>query len=111
MHSGCAANARVEINGSYYGLYVAEENTNKRVLAEFFPNNTGGLWKAGIQPETQVTLQSQNLAKYAPPTLPDDVRCEAAQRYIEAYERITGRAFEPATDEPQARIRRSLRLV
>jgi phosphoribosylaminoimidazole-succinocarboxamide synthase len=46
-----------------------------------------------------------------PPTLPDEVRCEAAQRYIETYERITGRVFEPATDEPQARIRRSLRLV
>jgi phosphoribosylaminoimidazole-succinocarboxamide synthase len=46
-----------------------------------------------------------------PPTLPDEVRCEAAQRYIETYERITGLPFEPATDEPQARIRRSLRLV
>jgi len=46
-----------------------------------------------------------------PPTLPDDVRCEAAQRYIETFERITGRVFEPATDEPLARIRRSLRLV
>jgi len=46
-----------------------------------------------------------------PPTLPDDVRCEAARRYIETYERITGRAFEPATDEPLARIRRNLRLV
>jgi len=45
-----------------------------------------------------------------PPTLPDDVRCEAAQRYIETYERITGRVFEPATDEPMARIRRNLRL-
>jgi phosphoribosylaminoimidazole-succinocarboxamide synthase len=46
-----------------------------------------------------------------PPTLPDDVRCEAARRYIETYERVTGRVFEPATDEPVARIRRSLRLV
>jgi phosphoribosylaminoimidazole-succinocarboxamide synthase len=45
------------------------------------------------------------------PTLPDDVRCEAAQRYIETYERITGRVFEPATDEPTARIRRRLSLV
>ena len=35
--SGCAASARVEINGSYYGLFVAEENTNKRVIAQFFP--------------------------------------------------------------------------
>ena len=46
-----------------------------------------------------------------PPSLPDDVRCEAARRYIETYERITGRAFEPATDEPNARIRRNLHLV
>jgi phosphoribosylaminoimidazole-succinocarboxamide synthase len=46
-----------------------------------------------------------------PPTLPDDVRCEAARRYIETYERVTGLAFEPATDEPVARIRRHLRLV
>lgn len=61
--AGCAANARVEINGSYYGLYVAEENTNKRVLAEFFPNNTGGLWKGGIQPETALSVQPQNMAR------------------------------------------------
>ena len=46
-----------------------------------------------------------------PPTLPDDVRCEAARRYIETFECITGRAFAPATDEPLARIRRNLRLV
>jgi phosphoribosylaminoimidazole-succinocarboxamide synthase len=46
-----------------------------------------------------------------PPTLPDDVRCEAAHRYIETFERITGRVFEPATDEPVARIRRRLSLV
>jgi len=50
---GCAASARVEINGSYYGLYVAEENTGKRVIKDFFPDNpSGDLWKAGMQPET-----------------------------------------------------------
>jgi hypothetical protein len=61
--AGCAASARVEINGTYYGLYVAEENTNKRVLAQFFPDNTGGLWKAGSQPETSATLQPQNQSR------------------------------------------------
>jgi hypothetical protein len=61
--AGCSANARVEINGAYYGLYVAEENTNKRVLAQFFPDNTGGLWKAGTQPETAATLRPQNLSR------------------------------------------------
>ena len=45
-----------------------------------------------------------------PPRLPDDVRCEAARRYIEAYECITGVEFEPSTEEPLERIRRNLGL-
>ena len=45
-----------------------------------------------------------------PPTLPDAVRCEAASRYIEAYEKISGRAFEPDTEAPIDRIRRNLGL-
>jgi phosphoribosylaminoimidazole-succinocarboxamide synthase len=43
-----------------------------------------------------------------PPALPDDVRCEAARRYIETFELVTGRAFEPATEEPRARVARAL---
>jgi phosphoribosylaminoimidazole-succinocarboxamide synthase len=43
-----------------------------------------------------------------PPTLPDDVRCEASRRYIEAFEAVAGVAFEPATEEPEPRIRRNL---
>ena len=39
-----------------------------------------------------------------PPELPLDVRCEAARRYIEAFEQITAREFEPDTAEPTARI-------
>ncbi|UCE85548.1 MAG: phosphoribosylaminoimidazolesuccinocarboxamide synthase [Deltaproteobacteria bacterium] len=46
-----------------------------------------------------------------PPTLPDEVRCEAARRYIEAYELVTGLAFEPDTEEPTERIRRNLRAA
>ena len=62
--SGCAANARVEINGSYYGLFVAEENTNKRVIAQFFPDNpNGGLWKGYNQPETGLTMQASNQSR------------------------------------------------
>jgi phosphoribosylaminoimidazole-succinocarboxamide synthase len=44
----------------------------------------------------------------APPPLPDDVRCEAARRYIEAYERITGSAFVPDLAPPLERIRANL---
>ena len=45
-----------------------------------------------------------------PPALPRDVRCEAARRYIEAYEQISARAFEPDTEAPEPRIRRNLGL-
>jgi phosphoribosylaminoimidazole-succinocarboxamide synthase len=44
------------------------------------------------------------------PDIPTDVRCEAARRYIEAYEQITARAFEPDTSDPLPRIRRNLGL-
>jgi phosphoribosylaminoimidazole-succinocarboxamide synthase len=46
-----------------------------------------------------------------PPTLPIDVRCEAARRYIEAFERISGTAFEPNLEEPTERMQRSLGLA
>jgi phosphoribosylaminoimidazole-succinocarboxamide synthase len=46
-----------------------------------------------------------------PPELPIDVRCEASRRYIEAFEQITGRDFEPDTQEPNARIARNLGIA
>jgi phosphoribosylaminoimidazole-succinocarboxamide synthase len=42
------------------------------------------------------------------PVLPDEVRCEATRRYVEAYEIITGRDFEPEPGDPTERIRRNL---
>jgi phosphoribosylaminoimidazole-succinocarboxamide synthase len=45
-----------------------------------------------------------------PPELTDEVRCEAARRYIEAYERITGTDFVPDLDPAEERIRRNLGL-
>lgn len=43
-----------------------------------------------------------------PPRLDDEVRVEAARRYIQVCELITGRPFVPDTEEPLARIRRNL---
>jgi hypothetical protein len=64
--AGCAASAKVEINGAYYGLFVVEENTAKRVLQQFFPGNAhGGLWKAGSQPETGETNDGDRQAAFA----------------------------------------------
>ena len=45
-----------------------------------------------------------------PPVLGDDLRVEAARRYIEVCELVTGQPFVPDTEEPQARIRRNLGL-
>jgi len=42
------------------------------------------------------------------PEIPNDVRCEATRRYVEAFEQITGRAFEPNTEPIEPRIRRNL---
>ncbi len=43
------------------------------------------------------------------PVIPDDVRVEAARRYIEAFERVTGGAFVPDLGEPIARIAQALK--
>lgn len=46
-----------------------------------------------------------------PPELPDDIRLEAARRYIASYELVTGRSFVPETREPIARIAAALEAV
>ena len=39
-----------------------------------------------------------------PPVMPDDIRIEAARRYIASFEQVTGTPFIPDTREPLARI-------
>jgi len=46
-----------------------------------------------------------------PPPLPDEVRIEAARRYVEAYERLTGQDFAADAEPPEPRIRRNLGLA
>jgi phosphoribosylaminoimidazole-succinocarboxamide synthase len=43
-----------------------------------------------------------------PPPMPDEIRIGAAERYIAAYEQITGAAFPADTEPPLARIARNL---
>ena len=45
------------------------------------------------------------------PAVPDEVRLEAAQRYIEACSLICGLPFRPNLEEPTSRIRRNLKLA
>ena len=45
-----------------------------------------------------------------PPAMTDDVRIGAAERYIAAYEQITGRAFVPDVEPPLPRMAKNLGL-
>jgi phosphoribosylaminoimidazole-succinocarboxamide synthase len=57
------------------------------------------------------TLADQGYRGDGPaPKLTDEVRMEAARRYIQVCELITGRPFVPNTEDPTARIRRNLKL-
>jgi phosphoribosylaminoimidazole-succinocarboxamide synthase len=47
----------------------------------------------------------------APPPLTDEVRTEAARRYVEIFERVTGTAFVPDATEPEPRLARNLGLA
>jgi phosphoribosylaminoimidazole-succinocarboxamide synthase len=42
------------------------------------------------------------------PAMPDDVRVGAAERYIAAFEQITGETFVPDTEPPLVRMARNL---
>lgn len=43
-----------------------------------------------------------------PPPLPDEIRIEAARRYVEACERVMGSPFEANLEPPDERMRRNL---
>jgi len=47
----------------------------------------------------------------APPALSTEVRCEAARRYVQTFEQLTGQPFEPNTEPPEERIRKNLGLT
>jgi len=46
-----------------------------------------------------------------PPPLSDEVRCEAARRYVEIYEGLTGETFQPNLEPPAERIARALGIA
>jgi hypothetical protein len=57
----CATSARLEINGAYYGLYVAEQHIGKAFLRDFFPGDAGGdLFKGASIPETNASSYNRS---------------------------------------------------
>jgi hypothetical protein len=43
--------------------------------------------------------------------MPDEVRIEAAKRYIQAYETVTGLPFEPVDEPIRDRVRKALEKI
>ena len=43
------------------------------------------------------------------PAIPDDIKIEAAKRYITAYEMITGKSFEAKSEDVVGRIENNLK--
>jgi phosphoribosylaminoimidazole-succinocarboxamide synthase len=44
-----------------------------------------------------------------PPAIPDDVRISLSQKYVDAYERITGQEFTPQIGDVRSRIEANLK--
>jgi len=72
----------------------------------------GGQEPRGLDKEyVRRTLAEQGYkGEGPPPALTDEVRVEAARRYIQVCELITGRPFVPDQAEPIARIRKNLKI-
>jgi len=87
-------------------LVVSDEINTPDSSRYWFADTYEKLFKAG---EDQRKLDKEYVREWlatqgfrgegTPPVLPDDVRVEAARRYMEAYELVTGRDFV-ITDEP-----------
>jgi phosphoribosylaminoimidazole-succinocarboxamide synthase len=74
-------------------------------------------FKAG---QPQVMLDKENLRQWlitergfsgqgTPPAIPDDVRISLSQKYVDAYERITGQEFTPQIGDVRSRIEANLK--
>lgn len=82
----------------------------------WFSSSYEGRFRAGADPESfdkeyvRRYLAAQGFRGDGPiPPLPDEVKVEAMERYIEAVEQITGTKFVPDLREPIERIRENLR--
>ena len=98
-------------------LYVIDEIHTPDSSRYWYADDYQNRFDQGIEPRgldkeyVRRTLAEQGYkGDGPPPRLSDDVRSEAARRYIQVCELVTGRPFVPDTHEPLARIRKNLGL-
>ena len=78
----CTNSARLNVNGAYYGLYVAEESKDATLVAQFFPGNAGGdLFEGGVDAATNKASPNwTRLKQFGPPrTSPRSHRSSTCQ--------------------------------
>jgi phosphoribosylaminoimidazole-succinocarboxamide synthase len=96
-------------------LVVSDEINTPDSSRYWFADSYAELFKAG-RPQRKIDKEyvREWLAARgfrgdgAPPALPEAVRLEAARRYVEAYELVTGSPFEPGAAPVRARVERAL---
>lgn len=83
----------------------------------WYAHSYGARFEAGEDPESfdkeyvrRWLADNGYRGEGTPPRLPDEVRVEAARRYIEACDQVRGTAFVPNTEPPLPRMRRALRI-
>lgn len=98
------------------------------VIDEMHTPDSSRFWKAdGYQArlakgEAQVMLDKENLRQWlitergfsgqgTPPSIPDDIRVSLAQKYVAAFETITGLTFAPEVGSVAARIEKNLKAA
>lgn len=98
------------------------------VIDEMHTPDSSRFWKAQgyeerlAKGESQVMLDKENLRQWliaergfsgqgTPPAIPDDVRVSLSQKYVAAYETITGTTFAPEVGNVAARIEKNLKAA
>jgi phosphoribosylaminoimidazole-succinocarboxamide synthase len=118
----CAKNGLILVDTKYeFGLspdgrvVLMDEIHTPDSSRYWFAESYQGRMSAGEEPESfdkefvRRWLAAQGFNGDGPiPTIPDDVKIEASRRYIEAFERVTGRAFVPDLRAPLPRIAAAL---
>lgn len=95
------------------------------VIDEMHTPDSSRFWKADgyearlAEGSAQVMLDKENLRQWliaergfsgqgTPPSIPDDVRVSLSQKYVSAWETLTGQTFAPTVEDVRARLTKNL---
>jgi phosphoribosylaminoimidazole-succinocarboxamide synthase len=111
---------KYEFGAASDGELVVVDEVHTPDSSQYFYSDSYDELLATDQPQRQLSKEFvrewlmnqgfQGLEGQTMPTLPDDFRFEVSSRYIELFDVLTGRQFEPATHEnPKERVLNAIR--